>query len=42
MPQNDYQDTKNYIPPILKDPTIPDEQRAHLPKFNIDIYTKDV
>ncbi|PWA41137.1 FAD-binding, type 1 [Artemisia annua] len=32
MPRNDYQDTKHYIPPLLDDPNIPDEQKAHLHK----------
>ena len=32
MPRNDYQDTKRYIPPLLQDTTIPDEQKAHLCK----------
>ena len=30
MPRNDYQDTKQYIPNLLNDPTIPDEQKAYL------------
>lgn len=32
MPRNDYQDTKHYNPPLLDDPNIPDEQKAHLRK----------
>jgi copper oxidase (laccase) domain-containing protein len=32
MYRNDYQDTKNCIPPLLDDPNIPDEQKAHLRK----------
>ena len=32
MPRNDYQDTKHYIPPLLDDLNIPDEQKANLHK----------